>query len=359
MIRVLHIFHEMANGGIEHFVMDHYRHLDRSRVQFDFLVSVEAPGFFDKEIQSLGGKIYHAYPLKKDPIRNYHSIAQIVRENHYDIVHRHTGSAFGYFDLRAARSGGAKHLILHSHNNQAGNMALHKVSNLLLKIPCQKFACSQEAGKWLFGKNAEFRVIKNAVDCDKFAFHQEVRDSVRSNINLTDKFVIGHVGRFETQKNHIRLMHMMKAITAQNADCVLVCVGTGSLQKECMEEAERLGIADHVQFLGTRSDIPQLMHAFDVFLLPSLYEGLPFVLVEAQANGLPCVVSTHVPRECNITGNVQFMDLENSDQMWANRVLEAGAMKIDRESFSYIMRNSGFDITRNANMLCEYYESLH
>lgn len=358
MIRVLHIFHEMANGGIEHFVMDYYRHIDRTRVQFDFLVSVEAEGYFDQEIRSMGGAIYHAYPLKKNPVRNYFDIARIVQENHYDIVHRHTGSAFGYFDLRAARHGGAKHLILHSHNNQAGNQPLHVLSNVFLKIPCERLACSQEAGEWLFGARQDFKIINNAIDCDKFQFENATRNRVRKELQLEDKFVIGHVGRFEDQKNHFRMLKIFKAVLGKYPNSVLILIGIGSLQKQCIDLASNLDISNHILFLGSRTDVPELMQAFDLFLLPSIYEGFPFVLVEAQASGLTSVASTNVPTECNVTGNVHFIDLERTDSEWAEYILKCRNSKRDRSKYAGVMKELGYDINQNARTLCAYYEAL-
>lgn len=356
MIRILHIFHTMGNGGIEHFVMNYYRHIDRTKVQFDFLVSVETEGYFDKEIQKLGGKVYHAYPFKKNPIKNYFDIARIVRENGYRIVHRHTGSAFGYFDLRAARYGGAKKMILHSHNNQAGNAVIHWLSNIFLKIPCEKWACSQEAGEWLFGKNTDFKVIKNAIECEKFLFDPEKRKDIRDKLGISDKFAIGHVGRFESQKNHQRLFEIFKEVHNRNQNTVLLCVGAGGLLEESKKSVTALGLEDSVLFLGTRTDINFLMQAFDIFLLPSLYEGFPFVLVEAQASGLQCVVSDHVPVECNITGNVYFESLISDNSKWAEDILTQE--KIDRAKYADMLSDIGYDININANKLCECYKSM-
>ena len=212
MVRVLHIFHNMGNGGIEHFVMDFYRHINRNKVQFDFLTSVDEEGYFDDEINSLGGRLYRAYPLKKNPIKNYFDIVRIVRDNQYDIVHRHTGSAFGYFDLRAARRGGAKHLILHSHNPQPGKPILHFICKKLLRIDCIPFACSREAGEFLFGKDVDVKVINNAIDCDKYKFDATVRTQVREELGLSNSFVVGHIGRFEDQKNHKKLIEIFYEI---------------------------------------------------------------------------------------------------------------------------------------------------
>lgn len=357
MIRVLHVFHEMANGGIEHFVMDYYRHIDRNRVQFDFLVSVDSPGYFDEEIKALGGKVHRAYPLKKNPFKNYVSIAQIVRDNQYMIVHRHTGSAFGYFDLRAARHGGANHLILHSHNNQAGNVMLHRICNAVLKIDCERLACSQEAGEWLFGKRG-FQVINNAIECERFQFDPAIRAHVRDSLGLQDKFVMVHVGRFEPQKNHRFLLQVLKKVTERNPDSLLMCVGVGSLLDETMQEAKRLELQKNTLFLGTRHDVNELLQGADVFVLPSVYEGFPFVLVEAQASGLKAVVSKNVPGECDVTGNVSFLSLDDCLDKWAEEILNVGATDGSRTAYAPYMREQGFDICENAKRLCEYYEAL-
>lgn len=358
MIRVLHIFHEMANGGIEKFVMDYYRHIDRDKIQFDFLVSNEEEGYYDKEILSLGGKIFHAFPLKKNPMKCFFSIAKIVRANGYEIVHRHTGSAFGYFELRAAKFGGAKHLILHSHNNHAGNMSLHVLSKIFLKTKCKKIACSRDAGEWLFGAKSDFFIINNAIECDRYQYTEEIRNKTRKLLNCDDKLVVGHVGRFERQKNHKRLLEIFKAVIESHPNSMLVCVGIGSLLNECKEYAKTLGIAENVVFLGARSDINELMQAFDVFVLPSLYEGFPFVLVEAQTSGLQCVVSKKVPDESNVAGKIQFVKLENSDIDWANIIVQQGSKNVERERGADIMKERGYDISKNARDLCEFYMAL-
>lgn len=356
MIRVLHIFHEMANGGIEHFVMDYYRHIDRTRVQFDFLVSVETEGYFDREIEAMGGIIHYAYPLKKNPIRNYYDIARIVRENHYDIVHRHTGSAFGYFDLRAARHGGAKHLILHSHNNKAGNLILHRLSNTFLKIPCERFACSQEAGEWLFGPYQDFKVINNAIDCEKFRFRPDVRSRIRKELQLEDKFVIGHVGRFEEQKNHTFLLAIFKEVVKQKPNSHLICIGTGSMLDTVKLKASQEHLDDRITFLGNRDEIEQFLNTVDVFVLPSKYEGFGITLLEAQANGLNCFTSKDVVSESvNLTGRVKYIPLSAPANEWARIILSVESTR--GLSCTKQIADAGFDINKSAFELCQYYES--
>lgn len=357
MIRVLHVFHNMGNGGIEHFVMELYRHIDREKVQFDFLTSVEEKGYFDDEIQELGGKIFHAYPLKSNPIKNFKSISNIVRSNHYDIVHRHTGSAFGYYDLRAAKHGGAKHLILHSHNPQAGNSYLHRVSKLLLRTDCIKFACSKEAGEFLFGEDADVQIIKNSIDCERFRFNSEIRAKMRQELGIEEKLVIGHIGRFEEQKNHVKLLQIFKEIHIRRSNSVLLCVGEGKLLEERKKQARQLGIEKDVLFLGVRDDIDKVMQSFDCFLFPSLYEGFSIVQIEIQANGLKCFTSKKVvPESSNITGNVKFIGLEKSPEMWAESVL-ASDFNRNRNAIN-IVKQAGYDINDNVENLCKFYERL-
>lgn len=356
MIRVLHVFHEMSNGGIEHFVMNYYRHIDRTRVQFDFLVSVETPGYFDDEIDQLGGKIYHAYPFEKNPAKNFLHIAKIVKDNGYQIIHRHTGSAFGYFDLRAAHFGGAKHLIMHSHNNQAGNLFVHVLSKYLLRIPCEKLACSDEAGKWLFGENSKYQIINNAISTQNFVFSLSERQKYRNLYGIGDKFVVGHVGRLENQKNHKFLLKIFKSILDKKKNSILVLVGDGSLMEEIKNEATHLGIIENILFLGSQKETAKIYNMFDVFVLPSIYEGFGITLLEAQINGLSCFTSaTVVPDTVNITGNVKYISLKVDSEKWAEEIIQSSERK--NIALSDI-KNAGFDIEKNAKQLCSYYESL-
>lgn len=354
MIRVLQIFHNMGNGGVEAFVMNNYRKIDREKIQFDFLTSVDEPGYFDEEIKALGGRIFRAYPLKKNPFRNYHDIARIVRENDYQIVHRHTGSAFGYFDLRAAKKGGAKCLILHSHNPAAGKSWVHRVSKRLLEIDCTRLACSDAAGLFLFG-NKEFTVMPNAIDCDKYQFSAEARNLVRTEWQAKDAFVIGHIGRLEEQKNHKRLVEIFSAVLKKNEKSILVCVGDGSLRQSVEAFAKQLGVFDKIRFLGTRNDVGKLINGFDVFCFPSNYEGFGITLIEAQANGLHCYTSKAVvPGEANLAGNVHFIPLTASDEEWADLILKAPTERdlsaIDR------IKDAGYSIDQQSNKLIDFYE---
>lgn len=358
-MRVLHIFHEIANGGVEAFVMNNYRHIDREKVQFDFLTTVETSGYFDEEIERLGGKLYRTYPLLKNPIKCYEDIKRIVHDNGYDIVHRHAGSAFGYFDLRAARAGGAKHLVMHSHNPQARTPILHKPSQVFLKFDSLQLACSKEAGEHMFGKNSDFIIFPNAIECDKYVFNEAVRKNMRRELDIAEStLVVGHIGRFEKQKNHKKLLEIFADVHKVKEDSILICVGVGTLFNEIEQYAEDLGIKEYIRFLGSRNDVPKILQIFDIFCFPSLYEGFSLTQIEAQVNGLPCYVSKNcIPKESDITGNVYFVPLEDSADKWAKMITDNEQIRdlgaIDK------VRKAGYDIKQSAAKLLEFYISLN
>ncbi len=358
-IRVLHVFHSMHNGGVEHFVMNYYRHIDRSKVQFDFLLSVDEDGFFDEEIKALGGRIFHAYPFKKNPVKNFLSISKIIKENNFDIIHRHTGSAVAYFDLWAAKFGGADRLILHSHNNQAGKNLLHSVFKKFFSLKCNRLACSVDAGKFTFGDKKSFIVVSNSIECEKFEFNEEFRQEKRESLSLKDEFLIGHIGRFEDQKNHKYIIDIFDEYLKINPNSRLALIGVGRHFEEIQNKSKQLGIYDKIFFLGARNDAYKYYSAFDAFLLPSLYEGLGIVLVEAQCNGLPCLISKDViPEEVDFNlGLVKRESINDAACVWAQRLDTCRERKDSKEAIGAISEK-GFNISTNAEWLCEYYKNL-
>lgn len=356
MIRVLHVFNIMGNGGIEHFVMDRYRMIDRTRVQFDFLITSSEPGYFDEEINELGGKVFHTYSLSKNPLRTFLDIKKIVKTNGYSIVHRHTGNAIGYFDLRAARCGGAKYLIIHSHNTNAKRKTIHKLAKVFLSFDCIRFACSEAAGRWLFG-NKDFRVIPNAIDVEKYCFSLESREKIREKYNLNDLFVVGHVGRMDYQKNHSFLIDIFYELQKRIPDSKLICVGDGHLRKCIADKVNSLGLTEKVVFTGSIDNVNEVMNAFDVFCLPSKYEGLGITLIEAQTNGLHCITSKDmVPSETDITGLLEYISLKKDAEEWA-----AAIIKTDRSrDLSSIQRviEAGYNLSDSVKLLQSFYEGL-
>ena len=358
MIRVLHVFNIMGNGGIEHFVMDRYRMIDRTKVQFDFLITSHERGYFDEEINELGGKVYYAYPLTKNPLRTFLDIKNIVKANGYSIIHRHTGNAIGYFDLWASRCGGAKHLIIHSHNTNAERRIIHKLAKVFLSFNCIRFACSDAAGRWLFG-NKDFRVIPNAIDVEQYRFSLESRKIIRDKYGLNDSFVVGHVGRIDYQKNHSFLIDIFYEVQKRIPDSKLVCVGDGNdhLKKDITEEVNSLGLTEKVVFTGSINNVNEVMNAFDVFCLPSKYEGLSITLIEAQTNGLHCITSKdRVSLETNITGLLEYIYLGNNANEWAEAIIRTDKYR-DSSSARRVIE-AGYNLPDSVKFLQSFYERL-
>lgn len=357
MIRVLHVFHDMSNGGVERFVMNYYRHVDRQTLQFDFLTAVDEPGHFDEEILAYGGRLFRAFPLEKNPIRHYLDLARIVRQNHFQTVCRHTGGALGYFDLRAARHGGARNLILHAHSANAGASLVHAVANRLLKFECRRFACSQRAGAFLFGSNTNVEIIRNAIDVESYRFRSEERDSTRRELGIEGKFVVGHVGAFQKVKNQRRAVSIFREIYKKRSDSLLVFVGDGPTMNETKDFVKSQGLEKRVLFLGSRNDVGKIMQTFDVFLFPSLAEGFGMALIEAQTNGLRCFASQDVvPQEVDMTGDVCFIPLSSSDSQWAESILQSDLSR-DAAAAEKV-RHAGYDISAEAEKLQTLYLSL-
>ena len=355
-IRVLQVVTHMERGGLESTLMNYYRHIDRERVQFDFLVHRQERAAFDDEIESLGGKLYRL-PRLVPWSEGYLAALNHFFDEHpeYKIVHVHQDCLSSVI-LRAAAQHNIPVRIAHSHNaNQDKNLKYpiklwYKRS--IPKYTSNLFACGKDAGDWMFG-GAPYQIINNAIDATAYSFNPKKRIEMRHQLGLADKLIIGHVGRFNPQKNHLFLLDIFAALLKKEPNAVLLLVGGGENMLKIQAKAHALGIAEHVRFLGVRSDVADLMQAMDVFVFPSLYEGLGIVLIEAQAAGLPCVVSDTIPREAYLTDLVTAERLSSSTETWADNILEKRNFpRIDRRAE---IAAHGFDITTEAVKLQEFY----
>lgn len=355
-IRVLQVVTHMERGGLESMLMNYYRHIDRERVQFDFLVHRQERAAFDDEIESLGGKLYRL-PRLVPWSEGYLAALNHFFDEHpeYKIVHVHQDCLSSVI-LRAAAQHNIPVRIAHSHNaNQDKNLKYpiklwYKRS--IPKYTTNLFACGKDAGDWMFG-GAPYQIINNAIDATAYSFNPKKRIEMRHQLGLADKLIIGHVGRFNPQKNHLFLLDIFAALLKKEPNAVLLLVGGGEDMLKIQAKAHALGIAEHVRFLGVRSDVADLMQAMDVFVFPSLYEGLGIVLIEAQAAGLPCVVSDTIPREAYLTDLVTAERLSSSTETWADNILEKRNFpRIDRRAE---IAAHGFDITTEAVKLQEFY----
>lgn len=365
-IRVLQVFGQMNRGGAETMLMNLYRSIDRSKVQFDFVVHTNEKCDYDDEIRKLGGKIYNVPRYIGINHFQYKKAWFQLLKNHteYKIIHGHVRSTASIYLKIAKRYNFVT--IAHSHNTSSGKGFSAIVKNLLQNsikdTSDYLFACSNLAGEWLFGEkvsdNENYFILNNAVNTPKFSFNLKTRTEIRKGFQLEDKFVIGHIGRFHVQKNHEFLIDIFKSIHEINDNTVLLLVGEGELRSSIENKVVALGISDSVIFTGVRSDIPELLQSMDVFLFPSLFEGLPVTLIEAQAAGLKIIASDTITDEVKLTDLVDFVSLSQPTSYWAEKVLQY-ADGYDRRDTYYEICEAGYDVKDNAKLLESLYLDMN
>lgn len=322
MKRVLHIVGAMAPGGFENFIMNVYRKIDRDTVQFDFIVHKKKENSYDEEIENLGGKLYYVTRKSKNPIKNFFEIRRIVKENHYEIVCRHSDSAFTVVDLLAARLGGARKSIMHSHSTTTGHVWVHKFFRMGMSlVPTHRFACSKAAGEWMFGKR-DFTFVPNAIDTSEYFYSEEIRNKMRTKWQMEEKNVYGHVGNFVYAKNHMFLLEVFKKIAENDKDAVLFLIGEGELREKIEKKIQDFELQDRVILTGRRKDVAEFLQMFDLMLFPSIYEGLPVSLVETQCSGLSCLISDSITDEIMLTDCIIRKSLQDSVSDWAKKAME-------------------------------------
>lgn len=362
-VRVLHVVTYMGRGGLETMIMNYYRKIDREKVQFDFLVHRQECWDYDGEIEALGGKIYRLPKLNPLSMEYRRQLINFF-ENHkeYKIVHSHI-DCMSAIPLRIAKKTGVPVRIAHAHSSSQDHDAKYLLK-LIYKAAIPKYstklmACGEKAGEWMFN-GAEFRVIKNAIDAKRYRFCLETRTKMRRSLGIQDnEFVVGHVGRFGPEKNHVGVVDIFSQLHQEHPESVLLLVGQDQceLGKKIHEKVESLGLTESVRFLGVRSDVADVMQAMDVFLFPSLFEGFGIVALEAQAAGLPTLVSERIPEECRITNLIQVEKLDIPPDVWAERIWEARTTpRTDRYEE---IKASGFDIKENAKKLQEFYLNVY
>ena len=361
MIRILHIVPNMQAGGLETLIMSWYRNIDRSKVQFDFLVHYQGKFFYDDEIERLGGKTYHL-SVRDDSnfIKYLHDLDQFFKEHkEYKIVHGHMES-LGQFYFKAAKKYGVPVRIAHSHNSATEPTLKGKVKGILAKgfpkYATHFFACSELAGQFMFG-NRNFTIIKNAIDLSHFQYNEEIRAEIRAELDLNDKFVIGHVGRFCTQKNHKYLIDVFEQVYKRNSKAILLLIGKGELLEEVKTYVAEKSLSESVRFLGVRNDVNKLYDAMDVFVFPSIFEGLGIVLIEAQESRLMTVCSDVVPKEANVTEYYKVISLQESPERWAEEICKY-ADGYEKKDVTDKIRNTGYDIKKSALMLQQFYQGV-
>lgn len=356
--RVLLVSTTMDRAGAETLIMNIYRSIDRTRVQFDFILHCNYKSDYEDEIVAMGGRVFKLPPYR---IINEHSFRKAYREffkahPEYKVIHAHIYNTASIFLDEANKCG--LHTIAHSHSTSNGTGPKAWFRNYLhrnlYKIAEYRFACSEQAGKWLYRNKADFTVVRNGIDTSRFSFDIERRKKERANLGIADgTTVLGHVGRFVSVKNHDRLINIFSNYHKRNPNSVLVLVGTGELEEQIRAKVSDLGLQNSVVFTGSRNDVESLLCAMDVFMFPSIYEGFPVTLVEAQCNGLPCVVSDVITDEVDIAGLMKKVSLAADDNNWSDAI--ENAQKKDRKDCSETIRKAGYEIKDIANWLQNFY----
>lgn len=364
-IRVIHFLSSLSiTSGVAAVIMNYYRNIDRDKVQFDFIYFCENGATYENEINILGGNIYK---IDKPSSRSdfYKEMSSILKkyDNRYTIFHNHE-AYLNIFINKIVKKNNIKWLIVHSHTTLYSDKKLNALRNRILCLPLKRqanyfFACSKAAGETFFGKkyvlNNKVFILNNAINCEKFKYNTKIRKSVRKELNIEDNFVIGHVGRFNNQKNHKFILKLFNEVLKKKNNCKLLLIGDGPLLDDIKNMSKKMNINNKIIFLGRRNDVAQLLQGMDCFLLPSLYEGLPVIGIEAQCSGLPCIMSSNITKEVDV-GGCEFLNLNEDINHWVNLVLNKENFKRN-DSVESLKRN-GFDIKQESLKLKNFYINI-
>lgn len=360
MIKILYVNGgTMDRGGVSTFMMNVYEKMHSEKIQIDFLVHTLSKGVRDEDILNLGGKIFRVPARGRNPLKNYRQIKQIMLNGKYDVVHAHADAGNSTI-LSIAKECNIPIRISHCHNTNYTNKSLLKrflndqFKKQIPKYATHLWACSEKAGEWLYG-NHSFEVIPNAIDVQKFIYSPQLSKDLRKELNLENKFVIGHVGRFDYQKNHDFLLKVFAEVINEREDAHLVLIGKGELEEVIKKQANQLGILDKISFLGESSNVNKLINVFDVGVFPSLFEGFGIAVLEMQINGLPLVVSDNFPSEINLTDNIRFLSLDETVKYWCETILETKGR--DTGAVDKIIAK-GYNLSDMVNKLTKTYERI-
>lgn len=364
-IIVAQIMGKWVGGGVEAVIMNYYRNIDRSKVQFDFICDEDSTNIPYDEIKKIGGRVIICPPYQK--IFEYERfLIDLFKKNNYKIVHSNI-NALSVFPLRAAKKAEVPIRIAHSHSTTnkkewKKNLMKQALRPFSKKYATDYFACSELAGRWLFGdktfEQGKVTIINNAIDLDKFKYDEKIRKEKRKELNINDDaLVVGHIGRFVAQKNHTFLIDIFNELHKKEKNSILLLIGQGPLMDEIKQKVDSLGISDSVKFLGQRDDVNDLYQVFDMFLLPSLYEGLPVVGVEAQATGNLCIFSSSMTQETKILDTTIFVSLDRNAEEWLSIILDS-YRKFKKYDTTVEITKNNFNIKKETNKLENQYNEL-
>ena len=360
-IRIAQVMGKMVSGGLESVVMNYYRNIDREKIQFDFIIDEDSTHIPRDEIESLGGRIYLVPPYQHI-FKYMKTLKKLFKNNSYRIVHSHLNT-LSVFPLYCAKLAKVPVRIAHSHSTSNKKEWKKNILKNILKpfskmFANQYFACSKWAGEWLFGEKVyqqgKIKIINNAIDLEKFTYNLETREKKRKELGLEGKFVVGHIGRFVKQKNHEFLIDVFEKLQQKIDNATLLLIGDGPLEKKVQQKIQELGIQEKVIFLGVREDVGEIYQAMDIFILPSIYEGLGMVAVEAQLADLPTFVSDEVPKEAKVTERIEFIKLSENSDVWSEKILN-GMKEQKKERTIVDATDSVYNIKEQSKKLESYY----
>lgn len=360
MKKVLIIGMGNSLGGVEKFILDLYREIDKSRIQFDFLMYRNIFSEASELINNFGGKIYYVPKYSSKPIQFLKYISEFYNEhNDYNVIHCHASHASVIMYTLPCWFKSSVKIIFHSHNSQGNCLLVHKFFRVIVKKRADELlACSKVAAEWMYGKNVKVlnkvKLINNGICIEKFRYNMDLSHNLKEKYGLINKIVFGHIGEFREQKNHMFLIDIFKCIHEKEDKAVLLLVGDGDMRFEIEEKVRLYNLNESVVFIGRQNNVEKIYQIMDVFLLPSLYEGLPFVGVEAQAAGLLTIFSNNVSKESKITDCAIFIDLINNANDWANIILKK-SKNYNRKDTSEQIRSAGYDFRNSVKILESIY----
>lgn len=369
-IRVLNVTRVFKAAGIESFIMNMYRNIDRSKVQFDFLIMSDEESCYDEEIYKLGGRKYTIDIKTDDNIfikiqKEAKALYDFLKEHEYKIIHIHYTTPLRAPYLLAAKKAGLPVRIYHSHSAEVSGKSKTKLlvynyyRKKISKWATDWFACSNVAADWMFSKKlirrGNVNIVYNGIDIKRFKYDENSRKIIRNELGLANEFVIIHTGRFIEQKNHKFVLEVFQKIKMHQINAKLLLLGTGDLFEKVKDYAHKLNIIDSVFFLGVHTDIERYLSAADCYIMPSLYEGLPVAAIEAECSGLPCFLSTNITREVALTDLVKFLDLSQPAEKWSKEMI--ASKSITREDKSLMIKNKGYDVRQVSKKLQKFYEN--
>lgn len=361
MLRVLQVTYYMNRRGLETLLINIHRNIDRSKVQFDYLIHENQHQDYEQEILQLGGKLYSVNTTGKHYFK-YKRLLDDFYAKHpeHKIVHGHF-EEYAAFYLEEAKKYN-KITIAHSHNTRPPLKAIrlhmfHLLDFRVRSVADYFFACSRQAGIYRYGKNKDVKFLPNGIETDKYQFSQDIRKSIRESryVQNNSTLILGHVGQFRFQKNHKYLIEIFRKVHEKIPDSKLWLIGIGPIMDEIRTQVHSLGLDDAVDFIGSVSNVNKYLMGMDVFVFPSFHEGLSVALIEAQCSGLPCVVSYANQDDGIVSDRVSRLALSETPEVWAEEVLRASRENTDREAYSGVVSQAGFDIRHTAQRLQEFY----